>query len=146
MAQIQEIETFVGLKFPVDYLNHIMNFNGGRCNPNCFSFYEDGKITMSGIDWFLAIYDGEYDNLKDYIETYKMESKRLPQHMLPIAHDPGGNLVCISCGHDDVGCIYFWDHDYEVDYTISNDQDYSNLYLISENLNEFLASLTELDS
>lgn len=141
LAQINEVEFSVGLNFPNDYKEHLLKYNGGKCIPNVFSFYENGKVTQSGIDWFLAIYDGEYDNLKDYIITYKVEEKRMPSHLLPIAHDPGGNLICISCGGDDEGCVYFWDHENEVDYTESDDSDYSNLYLIAGSFNEFISGL-----
>jgi hypothetical protein len=142
-SQIEEVEKFVGLNFPTEYKEHLLEYNGGQCVPNVFSFYENGEITDSSIDWFLAIYDGEYDNLKNYIENYKIKKKRLPFHILPIAHDPGGNLICISCGNDDIGNIYFWDHEKEVNYGLANDQDYSNLYLIAENFKEFINGFKE---
>ncbi len=104
---------------------------------------KEEQITESFIDWFLAIYDGEYDNLKSYIQAYKIETKRLPSHILPIAHDPGGNLICISCKTNDEGCIYFWDHENEVDYSIQQNDDYSNLYFIANNFNEFIDNLND---
>jgi cell wall assembly regulator SMI1 len=145
LADIQEIERQVNLTFPHEYKVHLTKHNGGRCQPNVFSFAEKGQITESCIDWFLAIYDGEYDNLNNYMVTYKFDDKRLPNHIIPIAHDPGGNLVCISCGSDDYGKVYFWDHENEVDYTVSGDDDYSNLYLIANSFNEFIDGLTDLE-
>ena len=142
-TQIREVEKIVDLNFPEEYKEHLLRYNGGQCTPNVFRFNENGKLTDSSIDWFLAIYDGEYDNLKMYIQTYKLDEKRLPLHILPIAHDPGGNLICISCSGADKGFIYFWNHEKEVDYSNSNDRDYSNLYLVSQNLNEFLDELKE---
>lgn len=143
LTQIEEVEKYIGLNFPDEYKEHLLQNNGGQCSPNCFKFNENGTWTESCIDWFLAIYDGEYDNLKDYINTYKIEEKRLPVHILPIAHDPGGNLICISCDLEDVGCVYFWDHENEVDYNTSNDKDYSNLYLVAKSFNEFVNGLKE---
>lgn len=143
LSQIEEIEKLVGLNFPEEYKEHLLQHNGGQCMPNIFSFTEKGKITNSCVDWFLTIYDGEYDNLKNYIDTYKSDDKRLPSHLLPIAHDPGGNLICISCGNDDSGSIYFWDHENEVDYSVMGDKDYTNLYLIAKNLHEFIDKLKE---
>lgn len=142
LSQIEEVEEFAGLNFPKEYKDHLLKYNGGQCVPNVFSFEENGEITNSCIDWFLAIYDGEYDNLKTYIFTYKIEKKRLPQNLLPIAHDPGGNLICISCGNEE-GRIYFWDHEKELDYNIVDDNDYSNLFLIANDFNEFLDELKE---
>lgn len=143
ISQIEELEKFIGLSFPSQYKEHLLRFNGGKCSPNVFSFIENGKTTDSCIDWFLAIYDGEYDNLRKEIEMVKIEEKRMPRQMLPIAHDPGGNLICISCGNDDYGMIYFWNHEKEVDYEMANDSDYSNLYLIAKNFDEFMEQLKE---
>jgi hypothetical protein len=143
LSQIEEIEMMVGLNFPESYKTHLLKYNGGRCYPNIFFFEEKGNITDSFIDWFLAIYEGKYDNLKTYIEIYKLESKRLPSHILPIAHDPGGNLICISCGNQDNEYIYFWDHENEVNYMIFDDNNYSNMYLIAKSFEEFLDGLKE---
>ncbi len=143
--EIEKIEKYIGLKFPKEYREHLLRYNGGQCSPNVFSFVENGVKTESCIDWFLAIYEGENDNLKDYITILKIEEKRIPRHIVPIAHDPGGNQICISCGSLDYGYIYFWDHENEVDYTVSGDDDYSNLYLIAKSFNEFLNSLTSLE-
>lgn len=140
LKQIEELEDLVKLNFPEDYKKHLLNFNGGQCTPNIFKFTENGKITESNIDWFLAIYEGEYDNLRNYIEIYKIESKRLPMHILPIAHDPGGNLICISCGDKDFGSVYFWDHEKETHLDSNNDGNLS-LYFISENFNKFINEL-----
>ena len=140
-SDIEEIERYVGLNLPYEYKQHLLKYNGGRCNPNTFSFIENDKINESSVDWFLAIYDGKYDNLREYITIMKIEKKRTPEHIIPIAHDPGGNLICISCGAKDYGCIYFWDHENEVDYSTSNDSDYSNLYFIAKDFSNFLNEL-----
>jgi hypothetical protein len=141
LAQIENLEMLVGLNFPTEYKDHLLKYNGGQCTPNRFSFDVHGQESQSYIDWFLAIYDGEYDNLQNYIEIYKIEDKRLPSHILPIAHDPGGNLICISCGKNDEGSIYFWDHENEVDYSSFDNSEYSNLYLIARSFNEFINGL-----
>lgn len=143
LSDIEVIEKLVGLELPQQYKEHLLNYNGGQCFPNVFSFREEGNLTDSCIDWFLAIYDGEYDNLKKYIEIYKSDTKRMPTQLLPIAHDPGGNLICISAGKNDYGYIYFWDHEKEVDYKDSSDENYANLYLIAHSFEEFLGGLKE---
>jgi cell wall assembly regulator SMI1 len=141
LQEINELEKLVGLNLPHEYKQHLLNYNGGQCIPNVFSFKEDGIETKSMIDWFLAIYEGEYDNLESYLNIFKIEEKRMPSHMFPIAHDPLGNLICISCSTHDYGYIYFWDHEKEVNYVISGDEDYSNLILVANSFNEFISSL-----
>lgn len=141
LPDIKEIENFIGLIFPTEYVKHLLKYNGGQCFPNIFTFNENGANATSSIDWFLAIYDGEYDSLKKEIEMLKIERKRMPLHMLPIAHDSIGNLICISCGTINNGYIYLWDHENEVDYDIADDNNYSNLYFISKGFNEFIDGL-----
>lgn len=142
LSQIEEVEKFIGLNFPMDYKTHLLQNNGGKCIPNGFEFYENGRLTSSNIDWFLAIYDGKYDNLKTYLINYKIEEKRIAEHILPIAHDPGGNLICISCDGVDKGFVYFWDHENEVSYNDTlNDNNYSNLYLVAKSFENFINGL-----
>lgn len=141
-SQIKDVENYAKLTFPEEYKNHLLKYNGGRCLPNIFSFHQNGKRTNSSVDWFLAIYNGEYDNLKNYIDIFKIEEKRLPYHILPIAHDPGGNLICISCEGEDFGYIYIWDHEEEIDYSTSTyNSNYLNLYFVANSITEFLNEL-----
>ncbi len=140
-SEIRSVELLLGLRFPEQYRRHMMINNGGRCEPSEFSFIEDGRVSNSQIDWFHAIYDGEIDNLISVIKILKMDKKRVPTQIVPIAHDPGGNLICISCDGPDHGAIYFWDHEKEVDYSVSDDFDYSNLYFIAADFDGFLSGL-----
>jgi len=137
-SQIQELESNLNFKFPEEYKNHLLKFNGGRCDPNVFSFEENGAVTESSVDWFLALYDGEFDSLEDYFKICKIDEKRMPSTFFPIANDPGGNLICMDTIDNK---IYFWNHECEVDYGQSGDDDRSNLYLIANNLNGFISSL-----
>lgn len=139
--QLIEFEKVLGLTLPSEYRNHLLQHNGGQCSPNLFSFFEKGDKTTSRVDWFLALYEGDYDNLKNYADMYKIAEKRMPDGFLPIAHDDGGNLVCIACRGEDFGKIYFWDHEKEVDYNSSDDSDYGNLYFIAPSFSDFLAGL-----
>lgn len=141
--EINSLEQYASLSFPDDYRSHLLHYNGGQCLPNGFSFLENGKVSSSNVDWFLATRSEEWGSLKDYIETFKVDEKRMPSNLLPIAFDPGGNLICISCSGLDLGRIYFWDHENEVDYSIADDEDYSNIYLVSNHLTQFLDSLRE---
>lgn len=141
LDDIIQLENECDISFPEEYKNHLLNYNGGSPEPNIFSFTENGKKTNSRINYFYAINSGEFDDLKEVIETFKITEKRMPTHILPIAEDPFGNVVCISAGKIDYGYIYFWDHENEVDYGIANDDDYSNLYFIAESFTEFINSL-----
>ena len=145
IKDIEAVEKYVNLTFPTAYKKHLLKYNGGQPEASIFFFFENGKEVDSEIDRFLAIYDGKYDNLKNEIDTLKINEKRLPQQMLPIANDVVGNCICISCKGKDSGKVYFWDHEKEVDYNSSDDNDYSNLYFIADTFEEFLDRLKPYD-
>ena len=143
LKKIERLEKTIGLSFPTEYKQHLLLHNGGICSHSCFDFEESGVKTSSSLDCFFSISNDEDYSLKENFITYKEEEKRMPTHILPIACDEGGNLICISCGTSDYGYIYFWNHEDEVDYSISDDTDYSNLYFIAKNLHDFFDGLYE---
>lgn len=120
--------------------------NGGICTPDVFTFVEYGSNSDSLVQLFYAI-GSKVDpvfSLEDIVEIFKIDEKRMPSHMLPIGCDPCGNQICLSCHGDDCGAVYFWDHENEVDYTVSGDDDYSNLHLIAPSFEEFLKGLHDV--
>jgi hypothetical protein len=143
LLDIENLEKYVNLTFPDSYKKHLIRYNGGYCVPDTFDFIENGQNSNSCIDYFLAIYDGLYCNLKNRIDMLKINNKRLPQPIIPFADDPFGNAICFSCGEKDYGYIYFWNHEREVDYSVEDDSNYDNLYLIANSFTEFLEGLYE---
>ncbi len=132
-STVAKLEGSLGIKLPSSYRRFLMEYNGGRPVPKRFNF--KGKTKGSSVDRFLGVHNREYNNLLDYLETYK---GRIPRNLFPIAHDPGDNLICISVEGADKGSIYFWDHDRE-----SDPPDYENVILISDSFDEFIAELHE---
>ncbi|KZL15445.1 SMI1 / KNR4 family protein [Pseudovibrio axinellae] len=134
-AGLATLEKKLGLALPADYRSFLSQQNGGRPVPECFSFLDDdGPYSDSLVDWFLSVGTDDPSDLLDYCSMY-VEDERVPSHMLPIAHDPFGNLILLSLSGDDAGAIYFWDHENE------GDADYSNLNYIGKNLDHFLERL-----
>ena len=136
-SSIEAFELNIGLTFPGSYISFLLDNNGGTPEPNCFTS-KDGQ-EGSCVDQFLGLNVDEYCNLEIYYEDYK---DRIPKGFLPIAFDPGGNLVImkINNGGEDGG-IYFWDHENEAE---GFEPDMSNTSLISESLGDFLDSLHEI--
>lgn len=65
---------------------------------------------------------------------------RIPPNLLPIAHDPFGNLICLSVAGQDRGKVYFWDHEVEV--REGEIPSYRNVSFIADNFESFLDGLT----
>ena len=136
IEEIRVIESKYLLTFPDEYVNHLLAYNGGQCDPKVFEFMENGNLTQSNVDWFLAVYDGKHDSLEEYIKIFKIDQERIPDSFIPIAHDPGGNLICISSVDKK---IYFWDHEKESVNIDHNESD--NIYFIANSLEVFFNNL-----
>lgn len=139
---IQIISDSIGFPLPPAYVEHLIQYNGGKCLPNIFDFVEAGETTSNEIRYFLNT-THDHQSIQHYIAVYKKDQKRMPSYMVPIATDDLGNLICISCLTNTYGFIYFWNHDEEVNYHIVPDNDESNLTMLSYSIDAFLASLRE---
>lgn len=135
------IELEYKIKFPLDFREHILKFNGGTPKANIISFNENGRINETDLRYFYAFGTKDYDDFEKSFIILKINDKRMPTNIFPIGEDSLGNQICISFGMEDYNSIYLWDHEKEVDYSVSDDTDYSNLYLIAKNFKEFIGSL-----
>ena len=104
---IEKEELKHGFQVPDEYKEFLLQQNGGHPKRCCFRFGK-GTYMDSMISNFLAIGGPGYMNLAHFVEVY---SDRLPSHVIPIADDPGGNLIVMSCEGKTRGAVYFWDHE-----------------------------------
>ena len=140
--ELKSIESKYGFNFPSQYRAFLLQHNGGRPEPARFQFLDaNGPYSDSLVNWFLAIYDGECDNFEKAFRALKVEHVRIPQNLVPIADDPFGNMICISVSGDDVGAVYFWDHEKDADCRVALPPTRDNFDLIAHSFNEFLAGL-----
>ena len=142
LKDIEKLEKELKFIFPESYKNHLLRYNGGRCEPNVFQFIENGKITHSDLNWFLGVHNEKYYQLKDDFIDFKIEQYRMPYSIFPIANDSGGNQICMDAEDEK---IYFWDHENEVDYSIYDDAVRTNLHFVANSLKEFLNNLKSID-
>jgi hypothetical protein len=137
--ELTEAEHRVNVRFPDQYRQFLLKYNGGLPEPCAFNFKcGEEEPELACIAYFLAIYEGESENFFDYFETYQ---DRIPAELIPIARDPGGNLILIGIKNNYKEKVYFWQQDYEPD-----EPDFSNICFIADSFNEFLSSLFDPDS
>jgi hypothetical protein len=122
-----------GFKFPASYRDFLLKHNGGRPEPDSFSFME-----RPGAGSTIQYFFGFTTNYMNLLTMEKRRGERILKRLFPIANDCGGNLIFISVMNPDRGKIYFWDHNQETD-----PPDDSNLTLIADSFEEFLAGLHE---
>jgi cell wall assembly regulator SMI1 len=126
---LEQCEKDLGVRMPDQFRSFLLKHNGGRPTPACFDFRDsEGGST---IQWFHGISE---DYNKSLLRKSRMFHERIPQGLLPIASDDGGNQICISVRETDYGKIYLWDHE---------DPDPDNIIVVADTFDEFLAGLHE---
>lgn len=137
---INSIIEEVGHPLPDQYERFFRSYGGQAPDGYVyFGFSTSHLVKKKGVvDIFFGMIPGDpYDILWNF-RTYR---GRIPYEFLPIASDPGGNLICISLQGEYVGSIYFWDHNHEENVVGNEEPSYSNIYLIASSFEEFVGSL-----
>jgi len=134
---IDLLEERLSINLPCEYRDFLTLYNGGYPDPDGFLF-KDGS-DGSSVDFFFDIGTSAEKSIEGTVRRYK---NRIPESFLPIARDPGGNLVLIKLYGAAAGSIFFWDHEAESD---SDHPSASNISLISNSFNEFIKNLYEID-
>jgi len=131
-SDISEFENEFQIKLPQDYIDFMLKNNGGVPEEDwIFDYIENGNANSSVIRDFFVIYKtetGEYDDLK---VAYK--NGVAPPDYMPIATDPGGNVIFMAVKGENRGKIYFGNHELEDEKT-----GYMLISLISDTFSEFI--------
>lgn len=136
--EIAEFEQFIDYKLPDDYKTFLLKYNGGRPAHDVFDFYLY-KEDASSVNMLFSLGKEKFFNLYSFYINYK---QRIPLGFIPIANDPGGNLILMNL-IDAKNGIYFWDHEFEADEALNEIPSMSNMCLIKPSFNEFIDSLYE---
>lgn len=137
---IEMAELLLGLSLPPNYREFLSNHGGSAPGIYTYFKYLDSypRDQKGIVDVFFGILPGSTYDLSGNISTYE---GRLPKNMLPIACDPGDNLICLAIEGANKDCIYYWDHNNEEDIGEGEIPGYSNIYLVSQSFDNFIDSL-----
>jgi SMI1/KNR4 family protein SUKH-1 len=140
-ADLRAIEERYGFRFPSEYKDFLLTFNGGK--PDRWMFRLKGKrVYGECVHYFLSMSDDPNISFHVYFRRYKVDAKRLPDEVIPVAFDPGGNLICLAVKGTNEGKVFFWDHEAE---TSGRGERGENLRLIADSFREFTDGLKEED-
>lgn len=107
---VTALEARLGNRLPESYRAFLLQYNGGRPEPNLFKITEQRH---GGVHTFFGLLTRANDT---DIDALRLQMKhRVPARCLPIALAEGGNLVLLSLRDFDRGAVYFWDHELEAD-------------------------------
>ncbi|HCT3783805.1 TPA: SMI1/KNR4 family protein [Proteus mirabilis] len=138
-SDISQLQSVVDFPIPIEYINFIKKYNGGKPEPDSFSIKKIDDA--STIDRFLGI-KKEKNKSSDIMYFIKLYKKRIPSAYMPIAYDVGGNLILIELASDKAK-VFFWDHELEADE--GEEARLDNIYYLADSINEFLSSLYLID-
>ena len=139
MEDITNLEKTLKLTFPDDYRSFLLKNNGGEPDRTLYKFNENGRESEDIIHFFIGIVpDKDYSDL-EYQANYFHSQDRIPKRLIPIACDPGGNLILMGVKGPQRNKVYFWDH--ETEYEEGQIAGYRNVYLIANTFTEFLEML-----
>lgn len=138
VTEIKEFEDFIEAKLPKDYIEHLLKYNGGRSEEDCYPFIELPALddTIGDIHYFYALYEGDLSNLKKKYDVFK---GRVPNEMISIASDACGNQICLGIREPYYGKVYIWDHELEA--ADGEPIRYDNIYLIANSFTDFINKL-----
>lgn len=105
-SDLRSLESAIGRDLPRDYRNFLSTYGASAFDVDC-------KVPTDGG----GVYPGFFLSVDEIVESLKYVDEYLPQNMIPINDDGGGNSICISCRDDSYGRVYFrahtvgWDHE-----------------------------------
>jgi hypothetical protein len=117
------LEAEIPVTFPHDYRLFLLQYNGGRPEPNAYPLQGLAKNPFGVIQIFFGI-DTRVES-SSLLWNYRVMEGRIPPNLFPIARDDGGDLLCLSLYGDDAGSVVFWDY-----YAEHYPPTYNNVYRI----------------
>lgn len=118
--QITNFEKLNNVKFPSDYIDIVLEFNGGFANPNLIEIENKREVVFESlINWD--------PNKKANI--YFWHEILGNGKVVPFGKDPFGNVICFDFSQSNEPSIMFWDHESD------------SLIFVANSLNSFLGKL-----
>ena len=135
-TQIAGLESHLDTRLPEKYREFLLRHNGGCPETDVFPLTIQGVQVDGVIQRFLSIGTETEESIWRYLEIY---NDRIPRDLIPIAYDPGGNLILLGISGQTAGHIYFWDHESEAEE--GEEPSYSNVYFTSDSFSSFMQNL-----
>ena len=136
---LEQLERQLNFRFPSDYKD-FLSFYGLSSFEEYVYFPFEENYPKDDVGLLNVFFGVNSNDVYDIIKNYDNYQRRISLDLLPIANDPGGNIICISVKNN-IGAVYYWDHEDEIVVEKGEEIDNSNLYLIANSFDEFIKSL-----
>jgi len=126
MEDIKDFEDKMHISLPKDYIAFMLCQNGG--NPKVCEFELPDKSNWSVVNEFYPIGSMENNLYKmNYLEDYS-------DGFIAIGDDSCGNEILLKVNGENIGEIYFYDHDVDP-------EEENNMHYLAKSLTDFLKLL-----
>jgi hypothetical protein len=159
--EICALEKYLGVTLPEDYRDFVTSFGAAMFN-ECVEFQLLGAHPVYSVQSsplpiphyakgpFAAFYGANEDPFRPLAKALKTYEGRMPDTLIPIGDDGGGNQICLGIKGDERGKIYYWDHHNEWDEddyleehgeSMPSELQFQNVYLIANSFEDFIVQL-----
>ena len=139
-GDIVKFEDYLQVSLPSAYKEFLLELsNQGEPRKSLLHYVGiDGRNQEGNIEFFHNLSEDANHNL---IRIKYFYENRIPNNALPIAEILGGDQICMRLTGEDKGAIFYWDHEYELEYSRFKVKE--NLAKISNSFNEFISMLLD---
>jgi len=131
-ADIKRIEDKYAFTMPYEFKEHYLQYNGGYPEKSVFICNDGSKYV---VNYFIPIKNEQEDYNLDTVLNILRYDLTIPDWLIPFADEEGGNLFCFSLRDNELGTIYYYDHEF------TNGK--NNVRRISNTLETFINSMIE---
>jgi hypothetical protein len=135
ITKIMALEKKYNLSLPRDYIDFLLNYNGGLVekDDNCMVYVRDLHDSIN-VNVLFGIDTGhENANIAMWMEMFSYD---MLDGMLIIGDSLESGFIVLSC-MEGLSGVYFWDHTYA--FESSNDE--SNTYFITNTFTDFIKNI-----
>jgi hypothetical protein len=135
--RIREFEARIGLPLPAEYVEFLLEVNGGQPRPNCAELPLIGEEIL--VDYLYGLGDPPVG--EDLESVYKEYEGFLTEGWLAVGRDPGGNPILMCLEGTAAGRLYFQDG---YGFFAASTEEHGIHHLLAPDMQTLLRSLREL--
>lgn len=132
---VAELEQRLNFRLPSSYRRFLLDYDGGAPDPNCVEIPEFGETDVQV--FFGVRRDIETSRISWNLDSLK---ERLPDRVVPIACDSGGNVFCLSARSYDAGAVLYFD----LESVFGDLEAQTPTYVVARSFAEFVSELRPL--